>query len=251
MLWHYTTVDALKQIVTSGAIRTQETVVIPGQQHAVWFTLSTTWEETANVSYGCMGQVTHLDRQGTFEHYGLARIGVATETAPHTWRDYKRLGGVASDYASQLYAIGTARGSRIGDWRVSFEDVPQSQWLAIEVWDGEQWHVIGDLTLIERLPIEGRELKAALAEASAREPQSRHCLAEVPPGRLLRSKVPYARRPTALRLLFTLSCTWRPGISSLGVATCPHRVLPQPAETPVDLRWRRGWASLRAGSTAS
>lgn len=167
MLWHYTTVDALKQIVTSGAIRTNETVVIPGQKQAVWFTVSSTWEETANVSLGCMGQVTHLDRQGTFEHYGLARIGVATETALYTWKDYKRLGRVSGEYASRLYAVGIARGSRIGDWRVSFADVPQSQWLVIEVWDGEHWHEIGDLALIESLPIEGRKLKAVIAEASA------------------------------------------------------------------------------------
>ena len=152
MLWHYTTVDALKQIVTSGAIRTNEIVVIPGQKQAVWFTLSSTWEETANVSYGCLGQVTDLDRQGTFEHFGLARIGVATETAPHTWQDYKRLGGVKGDYAQQLYNVGVARGSRIRNWRVSFADVPQSQWLVIEVWDGEHWHEIGDLALIESLP---------------------------------------------------------------------------------------------------
>ena len=141
IVWHYTVGEHLTKILTDGEIRPATTMVAVGEKPAVWFSLRDDWEPTANkLIQHPDGSVELGTKETTHENGGgLARIGVAPETAPHDWQAFKRLSGVKPKVASALYNAAIADGASPRDWRVSFSSVPISEWLAIEVWDGENW----------------------------------------------------------------------------------------------------------------
>jgi hypothetical protein len=145
ILWHYTVGLRLDHIVADGQIR-QATIGVPhSEKPCVWFTASDAWEETANklLPLEHMGEpvMLALDRDLTHRiNGGLVRIGVAPDTAPHDWQAFKRLSGIPPKNASSLYQVAVEVGSRLSNWFVSFEPVPQSKWLCIQYWDGQKWH---------------------------------------------------------------------------------------------------------------
>jgi hypothetical protein len=144
ILWHYTVGNFLNQILEDGLIRPTTLYVSPREKPCAWFTASSSWEETANkgigayrgsefVSVGLDRELTHLLSGG------LVRIGVLPEAAPHDWQAYKSFSGVPARTAKSLYQTAVAAGSRLSNWFVSFEPVPQSKWVCIQFWDGNQW----------------------------------------------------------------------------------------------------------------
>jgi len=139
--WHYTIGDRLEGILVAGELRPATAGVPAGEKPCVWFSVNQDWEPTANkLGKDGFGVLQALTKEETHElGGGLVRIGVSPSTAPHDWRAYKRLSCVTRDEAKGLYDSAIARGSRPGDWFVSFSAVPRSQWLAIEVWDGAKW----------------------------------------------------------------------------------------------------------------
>jgi hypothetical protein len=112
-----------------------------GEKPAVWFSSNEQWEPTANMPLRrADGTTTASTKDAT--HLlggGLARIGVVPEAAPHDWEAYKRLSGVTAKRAREIYKAGVAQGARPAEWFASFEPVPRSKWLGIEVWDGQKW----------------------------------------------------------------------------------------------------------------
>jgi hypothetical protein len=77
---------------------------------------------------------------------GLARIGVAPEDAPITWREWAARGYVDPRDAQRQEAFDRELGSNPDDWRVSLAPVPASKWIAVEVRSGmrhgERWEPI-------------------------------------------------------------------------------------------------------------
>lgn len=139
--WHYTTGDKFAQIVESGEIRPAKRGVPKGERPAVWFSINQEWEPTANkLSLKPDGTLVSLTKHQTFElANGLARIGVASETAPHDWAEFKQLSRVRSDMARSLYQAALQQGSKPSWWFVSFDSVPRSKWIAVEIWGGSRW----------------------------------------------------------------------------------------------------------------
>jgi hypothetical protein len=140
LLWHYTIVSHLSKIQASGTILPATTYLPPGVKPAVWCSTNPVWEETANKNLGTAdGSIRFLNRQETDEHFGLARIAVRPEAAPLRWADYRRLSGDAPEMCRSLVKAAKERHARPDEWRCTFEPIPSSDWLGIEVWDGETW----------------------------------------------------------------------------------------------------------------
>jgi hypothetical protein len=139
-LWHYTVVPRLEDIMISGEIRPATALLDPGVKPAVWCSTNPAWEETANKLAGAPGgRVISLDRAGTHKHFGLARIAVREEAAPHTWTDYQRLSGDSRKSCRGLERSARNHDAWPAQWRCSFEPIPARDWLEIEVWDGAKW----------------------------------------------------------------------------------------------------------------
>ena len=100
----------------------------------VWLSLNQSWKPTANKVWQQDGRLCLLTREQTEAlGGGLVRIGVAPETAPHDWQALKELSGMSSETAQSLYNAAIKKGSRPGQWRGTFDAVPRSQWIAVEV----------------------------------------------------------------------------------------------------------------------
>jgi hypothetical protein len=85
------------------------------------------------------GRIIQLDRKRIHERFGLGRIGVAEETAPHNWEAFCRLSGASRKTINGLRKGAIEMGGRPSEWFVSFEAVPAAMWLSVEWWDGVAW----------------------------------------------------------------------------------------------------------------
>ncbi len=139
--WHYTIGHRLKQILEDGEIRPATAGVPKGEKPAVWFSVHTEWEPTANkFAVGVDGKPVVLTREQTEEHGGgLCRIGVAPATAPYNWDAHKLSSGITASEARRIYQKAIAQGARPGHWFTTYSTVPRSQWLAVEVYDNARW----------------------------------------------------------------------------------------------------------------
>jgi hypothetical protein len=140
-LWHYTTGENFVQIVTDDAIKPATEHVPKSERPIVWFSLNQWWEPTANkgrrTSDGRIVTATMLEMCEL--GCGLARIGVDPETAPYDWKTLRELSGMSPAMARGLYNAAIKQGARPGEWRGTFESVPQSQWTAVEVLQDGRW----------------------------------------------------------------------------------------------------------------
>jgi hypothetical protein len=136
--WHYTTEFHLRSIRADGIIN----LTSKATGSAVWFSLNALWERTVVKVRGLdeFGRWRLLDDpQATFAMLGWARIGVAAETAPYTWDDFRKRSGLSRKELNHLRQVAYQLRARPSEWRLAFEPVPERKWLAVEVHDGKQW----------------------------------------------------------------------------------------------------------------
>lgn len=141
MLWHYTVVQRLQQILQDGELRPSAVGVPKKEKPALWFSSNPVWEPSVNRLWQDIdGRVVRLSKDQT--HVlggGLARIGVAPETAPHDWKSFKQASGIATARAQSIYDDAVRIGARPGQWFATLEPVPRGKWLSVEVWENETW----------------------------------------------------------------------------------------------------------------
>lgn len=143
-LWHYTIGDRYEQIVVDGILKPADAFVSKKERTCVWFSRSNSWEETANKMIGATigGEPVNVGLNRELTHLlggGLVRIGIHPSEAPHDWKAYKKMSGVSSKDAKALYDSAIELGSKVSDWFVSFESIPQEKWLTVEFWSGSAW----------------------------------------------------------------------------------------------------------------
>ena len=143
ILWYYTTRNKLGEILAEGSIRPATTGVPSKEKAAVWFSANQEWDPAANLPWQDPGgSQSRLSKDQTYVlGGGLARIGVAPQTAVHDWKAFKRLSGISAKAAKEVYNTAVQAGSRPGQWFASFESVLKSQWLRVEILDGDDWVV--------------------------------------------------------------------------------------------------------------
>ncbi len=141
LIWHYTVVERLKQILVDGVLRPAALGALKSVKPVVWFTTNQDGEPTANRLWQSpSGSWTRLGKDQTIVLFGgLARIGVAPAVAPIDWKTYKDQSGIPPKSANTIYNEAVSVGSRPGNWFATFEPVARQQWLAVEVWEYEQW----------------------------------------------------------------------------------------------------------------
>lgn len=141
ILWYYTTRNKLSEILAQGQIAPSASGVPRKEKPAVWFSANQAWDPAANLPWRDPdGSAVRLSKDQTFVMGGgLARIGIAPQTAPHDWKAFKQQSGISSKAAKEVYSTAIQSGSRPGQWFASFESVPKSMWLRIEILEGDDW----------------------------------------------------------------------------------------------------------------
>jgi hypothetical protein len=141
LLWHYTIGQNFQFIVADKAIKPSALYSGTKDWPVVWFSRNQVWESAVSKGMetpeGTWQQLTNeeLNKMGG----GLYRIGAARETTPHNWDDFVRLSGISHAIAAGLKRSAKDKGASHKDWFASFDPVDQAKWLAVEVWENQQW----------------------------------------------------------------------------------------------------------------
>jgi hypothetical protein len=143
-VYHYTVGNRLLPIIESGELRPATAGVPNGEKPAVWFSTNAEWEETANKMTArkvrgrvvvSLGTRESTERNGG----GLVRIAVRPDSVPLGWADFRQLSGISGESAERLEEVARQAGSDPAEWRVSFDPVPRSEWVDVEVWTEAGW----------------------------------------------------------------------------------------------------------------
>jgi hypothetical protein len=141
LLWHYTFGHLFQKIVADQAIVPSAAYTHRKATPVVWFSRNQVWESAALKSLTTDdGQVQALTLEEFRQHGGgLYRIGVERGTAPNNWDAFVQKSEVSRDTVLELRHLAKGKGASLKDWFASFEPVPQSKWLAVEILDNHQW----------------------------------------------------------------------------------------------------------------
>lgn len=153
--YHYTSVDALEDLISEGHIRTcpwvdedrlPENDYYPTREvicDVAWTSAHPVFEIAAT-SADCM------DNDRTFaicdmlgdDPPQVARIEV-DPVVLYDWTSYLETTGMSWDRLSYLSYLANEIGSDPDDWALCPHPIPKANWLAIEIWDGNDWTSIG------------------------------------------------------------------------------------------------------------
>lgn len=140
-LFHYTVGLRLPEILEDRAIKPTDANLGSRERPAVWTTRSPVWEETANKSAMTPSGERVLGTKRSTERLcgGLVRIAVRPSAAPIRWQQFVKTSGIKSKTVKRLAASAWAQGSNPVDWWVSYRPIPETEWLAVEIWGGLTW----------------------------------------------------------------------------------------------------------------
>jgi hypothetical protein len=135
-VYHFTTLPALKMIMSSGALRPSgcESEMEKDQRTPVlWFTeVRESYESTA-LKFGFM------DIKAQSSCITCVRIAVPASLAPLTWMDYIRVSNLRRSIMAAYEHAALMTGSNVNNFRASLHPVPTSEFLDVHVWKGGQW----------------------------------------------------------------------------------------------------------------
>jgi hypothetical protein len=151
LLWHYTTGEKSVAIVQDGLIKPTACRIDPRERPAVWFSTNQWREPTAGKTLQSGGKLRALSMLETAAYgKGLVRFGVAGETAPVSWRQFRTLSGVSPETYRNLARAGKKHGADPHQWYASFESVGKDKWLAVEVFHDGKWMPVNDAIAAQR-----------------------------------------------------------------------------------------------------
>ena len=151
LLWHYTTGEKFIAIVQDGLIKPTASRIDPRERPAVWFSTNQWWEPTASKTLQSGGKLRALNMSETAAYgKGLVRFGVAAETAPVSWRQFRMLSGVSPETYRNLVRAGKKHGADPHQWYASFEPVSKDKWLAVEVFQDGRWMSVDNAIAVQQ-----------------------------------------------------------------------------------------------------
>ncbi len=143
-LFHYCPGVYVPDILTHGQLLPSAAGAQVEERPTLWFTSRPTYEPTA-VKMVVDGRFLRLlTLQEMAEGYGLARFVVPEEVAPLTWNDWVNEIGVPRHEAEVMAQYAETLGSDDSLYRATFEAVPVSDCIAVEMsTDNQSWITLG------------------------------------------------------------------------------------------------------------
>lgn len=147
LIYHYTSFDIFKRLLKQQAIlpdrsEPQNEKEIP----TVTFSKNQEWEATRyRVGRFPNGQIIMMNRP-LLERFcgGLVRIGVKPELAPMDWHDMKDRVGLSKGAINGIYDFAIRVGARTSHWYGTFDQIPEAQWIVVQLFKEGQWQDIQD-----------------------------------------------------------------------------------------------------------
>jgi len=140
-LFHYTRAGHLRSILESGAISLATKYVAPWECPVVWLSLEAVWEPTATPGMTAPDNPLAIKMLSGIEelaiHESPIRFEVNPASYPFQWSEFVRYSNTR--LAAELWQTAVKRGANPKLWRVSFQPIPQSEWLSVERWEDGEW----------------------------------------------------------------------------------------------------------------
>lgn len=143
-LYHYTVGQHYNNIVKDGLIKLATKYVPEGERPVVWLSSNLEWENSVR-------KTIRNDKGEAFEDMArdeLFRLGITPVRIEidqvglelYDWEKFKNVSGMSPDLARSFEEI-TAKGWNYdsSEWYGSFEPIPVSSILSVEIWDGKNW----------------------------------------------------------------------------------------------------------------
>ncbi len=139
IIWHYTTGIHMIWILRDRKLKVSETERMLRLKPAVWFSRNQTCEPTALKGKIVDGTFVKLDMKEQSEAMGLYRIGIKFTKGLISWAKYKHVSKIDPTLYDELGQTGITNGADPNQWYCSFKNIPESEWISIERFDGNKW----------------------------------------------------------------------------------------------------------------
>jgi hypothetical protein len=142
-IYHYTTKEKATQILFSGFLKVSEWERInTNSRPALWLSLNSTWEHTATKQYldKMSGERIQMTPEMQMEKFGCVRFVLSFPNKRYfEWSKYGKISGTGKDEIKMMEIAGRNCGANPNHWYASFDNIPISEVLEIEILKEGQW----------------------------------------------------------------------------------------------------------------
>jgi len=148
LIYHYTSEHCLSKILEKGELIVSEwekkNKVKPP---ALWLSLNPIWENTATKLVSENGTVKRLTKDEQYQMFGLIRFVI--EFKPEklcSWGKYKYKSNTPQQVYEAMEKSGIEQGANPKEWFACFKNIPLTDCISIQKWNGNEWETIIDFT---------------------------------------------------------------------------------------------------------
>jgi hypothetical protein len=148
LIYHYTVKEHLIKILDSGELIVSQwekkNNVKPA---ALWLSLNPVWEKTASKQVKENGNVRQLTKEEQHQNLGLIRFVLEfKKDTLCSWAKYKHKSNTPIQIYESMEQVGLKEGADPNEWYVSFKNIPVSNCISYQEWNGKEWVTIIDYT---------------------------------------------------------------------------------------------------------
>jgi hypothetical protein len=140
LIYHYTSGQHLQQILEKGKLIVSEwekkNKIKPP---ALWLSTNPIWENTATKMLERNGELKRLTKEEQHQKFGLIRFVMQKNDTYCSWAKYKHKSNTTLEMYKAMELEGIHSGSNPKEWFASFKNIPLSDCISCEKWDGEKW----------------------------------------------------------------------------------------------------------------
>jgi hypothetical protein len=149
LIYHYTSGQHLQKILDTGELIVSQwekkNNVKPA---ALWLSLNPVWENTATKQVVENGKVRQLTKEEQHQNLGLIRfVIVFKKKTLCSWGKYKFDSNTLPQTYESMEQVGLKVGADPNEWYASFRNIPLSNCISCEKWNGKEWVTIIDYTV--------------------------------------------------------------------------------------------------------
>tara|TARA_R110001632_G_scaffold63888_2_gene152285 strand:+ start:240 stop:698 length:459 start_codon:yes stop_codon:yes gene_type:complete len=148
LIYHYTSEKHLSKILETGELTVSEwekkNKVKPP---ALWLSLDPVWENTATKLISENGKLRSLTKEEQHQKFGLIRFVLEFKKENLcSWGKYKYKSNTPIQTYESMEQSGIEKGANPKEWYASFKNIPLSNCISCQKWNGKEWEAIINYT---------------------------------------------------------------------------------------------------------